>query len=128
MNKFLFSIDLEDIRFRMEDGGQYAPRVPTLTQSILDWLDKKNFKITFFTVGDIAENYPEVIQEIEHRGHEVACHSYRHITITDQTEDEFKADLANNIEALTKAGAEQPIGYRHPCSLLLKIELGCIQY
>lgn len=114
LNKFLFSIDLEDIRFRMEDGDQYAPRVPKVTKNILDWLDQRNLKITFFTVGDIAENYPEIIQEIESKGHEIACHSYRHLTLDKQTKDEFQKDLENNIEAILKAGATAPVGYRAP--------------
>lgn len=98
----------------MEDGSQYAERVPQITHKILDWLDRKHVKITFFTVGDIAENYPELIQEIKHRGHEIACHSYRHITLDKQSPEVFQKDLESNIKALIDAGAEAPTGYRAP--------------
>lgn len=114
MNTFLFSIDLEDIRFRMENGGKYLERTPIMISKILEWLDKRRVKCTFFTVGDIAENYPEIIQELDNKGHEIACHSYRHITLDKLNQEEFKKDLYQNIEALLKAGAAAPIGYRAP--------------
>ncbi len=114
MRTFLFSIDLEDIRFRMPDGSKYKERTPQMTYQILDWLDSQKVKCTFFTVGDIAENYPEIIQEVTGRGHEIGCHSHRHVTLDLQSPEEFKKDLDLNIEALVKAGAEVPVGYRAP--------------
>lgn len=114
MKTFLFSIDLEDIRFRMPDGHKYKERTPKMTYQILDWLDMQKVKCTFFTVGDIAENYPEIIQEVTKRGHEISCHSHKHITLDFQSPEEFKKDLELNLEALVKAGSEIPVGYRAP--------------
>ena len=52
-NIFLFSIDLEDIRLRMDKGLCYEARVEVLVEKYLIFLDQYNSKATFFTVGDM---------------------------------------------------------------------------
>ena len=78
---YLFSIDLEDIRFRMSDGHKYKERVPKNTHKYLDWLNQHSFKCTFFTVGDIARAYPSLIKDIVAEGHEIACHTNTHVPL-----------------------------------------------
>ena len=117
---YLFSIDLEDIRFRMSDGLKYQERVPENTHKYLEWLEKHGFKCTFFTVGDIARAYPDLIKDIVSQGHEIACHTNTHIPLNKMTPDEFKTDLSNNIESLTKAGANKIKGFRAPYFSLTK--------
>ncbi len=111
---YLFSIDLEDIRFRMADGLKYQERVPVNTHKYLKWLQKHGFKCTFFTVGDIARAYPDLIKDIVSEGHEIACHSNTHIPLKKLNPDKFKSDLSNNIESLMKAGANNITGFRAP--------------
>ena len=113
-NIFLFSVDLEDIRLRMDDGSKYKPRVETLVEQYFHFLNKYKAKATFFTVGDIPKEYPDLVKTIISEGHEIACHSNRHIPVTQQTPEEFKTDLLKNIENLTNAGATDLIGYRAP--------------
>jgi polysaccharide deacetylase family protein (PEP-CTERM system associated) len=111
---YLFSVDLEDVRFAMKDGRRYAERVPDTVHRYLEWLDRRGFRCTFFVVGDAAEAYPSLIRAIVEAGHEIGCHTYRHIPIEKQTRDEFKKDLESNIEALRKAGARDISGFRAP--------------
>ena len=56
--------------------GGYGPRKGVYR--ILDILDQYNVKGTFCIVGLTAERYPEAVEEIINRGHEVACHGYTH--------------------------------------------------
>jgi polysaccharide deacetylase family protein (PEP-CTERM system associated) len=111
---FLFSIDLEDVRFLLPEGKKYKPRVAVNTHAYLDWLKKNNFKCTFFTVGDVAENYPSLINEIISEGHEIGCHTNTHITLDRQSPETFREDLEKNIENLVKAGADNIRGFRAP--------------
>lgn len=113
-NTFLFSIDLEDVRENVENKHLYKDRVIENTQVYLNWLKQYQFKCTFFTVGKVAEEHPELIQTIISEGHEIACHSYLHIPVATQKPDEFKNDLDKNIKALQKAGAKEIKGYRAP--------------
>jgi polysaccharide deacetylase family protein (PEP-CTERM system associated) len=111
---YLFSIDLEEIFFRTSDNIPRHKRVPEVMNELLAFLDTHQAKITFFTVGDIAEEYPDVIQNIVDAGHEIASHSHRHVTLDKQTPGEFEEDLVANINSLKKAGAKEVIGYRAP--------------
>ncbi|MCX6296994.1 MAG: polysaccharide deacetylase family protein, partial [Bacteroidetes bacterium] len=113
-NIFLFSVDLEDVRLRMQDGLSYKPRVEALVEKYLRFLNKHRSKATFFTVGDIPEHYPGLIKTIISEGHEIACHSNKHIPVTHQTKEDFKNDLLQNLENLSNAGATNIIGYRAP--------------
>ena len=111
---YLFSVDLEDVRFGMKDGLRYRERVPSNTYAYLEWLRKHKFTCTFFVVSDVAEAYPSLIQEIASEGHEVACHGYRHVPLDQQTPEAFKRDTARAIEALLKAGVDRIDGMRAP--------------
>ncbi|MDY8138645.1 polysaccharide deacetylase family protein [Aquimarina sp. 2201CG5-10] len=119
-NIFLFSIDLEDIRSRIPNGLIYNASVGRLVDEYLDFLNRYNSKATFFTVGDIPEFYPSLIKTIVDEGHEVACHSNKHLPVTSQTPKEFKDDLLQNLDNLYKAGANEIIGYRAPTYSITK--------
>lgn len=45
---------------------------------ILDILDKYNIKVTFFMTGGWVEKYPDVVKEIQARGHDLGNHSENH--------------------------------------------------
>jgi polysaccharide deacetylase family protein (PEP-CTERM system associated) len=115
MNKtFLFSIDLEDVRLGLKYPDDYLKRVPENTYRYLDWLNKYNFKCTFFTVGNITKIYPSLVKEIAMEGHEIAAHTNKHTPLDKLKKSEFKIDLQKNIEALLKCGANEIIGFRAP--------------
>ncbi len=111
---YLLSIDLEDVRFRM-DNGKYLPEKLVINViEYLSFLEKHDAKVTFFTVGDIAVHYPDLIKEITKKGHEIACHSLNHGHIDNHTPESFYKDISECKELLLKAGAETVIGYRAP--------------
>lgn len=111
---FLFSVDLEDIRLRLDSPEKYEERVPLNTHKYLDWLKKYNQKCTFFVTGDIAVLYPSLIREIVSQGHEIACHTHAHIPLDKMTPYEFKRDIEKNVEVLYQAGAQKIEGFRAP--------------
>ncbi len=111
---YLFSIDLEDVRLWMPDGRQYRERVPANTHRYLAWLRTHNAKTTFFTVGQVAELYPSLIQEIAAEGHEIALHTHTHRPLPELGPGGLAQDVGRNIEALLRAGARQIEGFRAP--------------
>ena len=111
---YLFSIDLEDVRLWIQGGEKYKERVPANTHAYMKWLQKYNAKCTFFTVGEVAEKYPSLIKEIISEGHEIACHTNKHIPLNQQTPEEFKKDLSENVQHLVNAGATNITGFRAP--------------
>jgi polysaccharide deacetylase family protein (PEP-CTERM system associated) len=116
---YLFSVDLEDIRFGMADGRNYEERLPANVHKYFDWLNKRGFKCTFFVVGDVAEAYPSLIQEICAEGHEIACHLHRHIPLDKLSRETFKEGLESNVRALQRAGATDLKGFRAPIFSLM---------
>jgi peptidoglycan/xylan/chitin deacetylase (PgdA/CDA1 family) len=127
-NIYLFSVDLEDVRLRMENGTSYRERVPEMCSRYINFLEKHNLKITFFVVGEVAKAYPELIREIQRQGHEVACHSHKHLSLDKHSPSEFKTDLIENIKALTDAGVENITGYRAPFFSLTEKQNGYMKY
>lgn len=52
---------------------------PALTPRLLDLLDTHGARATFFVLGARAARAPELVDRIVEAGHEVACHTYRHL-------------------------------------------------
>ena len=117
---YLFSVDLEDVRSLIPDGRKYKEAVPRCTRLYLDWLDEIQSKATFFVVGETADSYPDLIREIYERGHELACHTYAHGLIFEQTPEGFEADLIRNKEAILKTVDVPLRGFRAPMHSLIE--------
>ena len=49
-----------------------------MTLRLLEELEKRNVKATFFVLGNKAEHYPEIISAISQGGHEIGNHGYNH--------------------------------------------------
>lgn len=92
--------------------GQYGARVGI--PRLLGLLDKHDIKATFFVPGLTIERYPEIIQEIHSKGHELGHHGYTHHSPTRLTLDEEKAALEKGLEALDRAAGVRARGYRSP--------------
>ena len=45
---------------------------------MLDLLDEFDVTATFFVVADVVEHYPELVESIVERGHEIGCHGLHH--------------------------------------------------
>jgi peptidoglycan/xylan/chitin deacetylase (PgdA/CDA1 family) len=118
----IFSVDLEDWFF-MADNSFYvdnSERMNYLSNyienvtTIIDLLDEHNVKATFFVLGAAAREVPSLVQEIKMKGHEIASHGYSHRRVSEMTEDEFKFDLCESVEAILKACGVRPYGFRAP--------------
>jgi polysaccharide deacetylase family protein (PEP-CTERM system associated) len=123
------SIDFEDWfcvhnlsgAVRRQDWDKCELRVYDSTRRILSLFDKHDTKATFFVLGWIAERVPELVREIEDKGHEIAVHGYNHLLLTQITPPEFDEDLARAIEALHACGIKQPLlGFRAPSFTMVK--------
>lgn len=99
---------------RRRNWDQFESRVERNTDTILNLLDVRQSKATFFILGWVAERNPGVVRKLFERGHEIASHGYGHELITAQTPEMFREDIRrakNILEGLTGA----PVyGYRAP--------------
>ncbi len=87
-------------------------RVEANTQRILSLFEKHSARGTFFTLGWIAERYPNLVREIADAGHEVASHGFQHTRVTEQNENEFRQDVARTKKLLEDVTGASVSGYR----------------
>ncbi|MEO5698275.1 MAG: XrtA system polysaccharide deacetylase [Burkholderiaceae bacterium] len=116
------TIDVEDYFQVSAFAGQIARsdwelrecRIERNVDRILDMLSGHQTKATFFTLGWIAERYPQMVRTIVAEGHELASHGYGHQRVSDLTEAEFCADIERAKAVLEDVSAQTVQGYRAP--------------
>lgn len=117
-----FTIDVEDY-FQVSAFAPHIPRtdwairecrVERNVDCILTMLDEHDTKATFFTLGWIAERYPEIVRNIVRNGHELASHGYGHERASDQTPESFFADINVAKLILEELSGAEVKGYRAP--------------
>jgi len=116
------SIDVEDYfqvsafapHIRREDWDSLPCRVERNIDAILGLLDEADARATFFTLGWIAERYPQVVRRIVDNGHELASHGYGHQRANDLTPVQFRDDITRAKRLLEDLGGVAVRGYRAP--------------
>jgi polysaccharide deacetylase family protein (PEP-CTERM system associated) len=96
------------------DWDQRECRIERNVARILDLLDTHSTKATFFTLGWIAERYPQVIRDIVARGHELASHGYGHQRASELTPEAFSQDIRSAKSILEDLSGLEVCGYRAP--------------
>ena len=89
-------------------------RIERNVTRILEMLSHDQTKATFFTLGWIAERYPQLIRQIADEGHEIASHGYGHERASDLTEDAFFSDIHRAKVILEDLCGSEVKGYRAP--------------
>ncbi|QPI53171.1 DUF3473 domain-containing protein [Massilia antarctica] len=89
-------------------------RVEANIERILAILADGGVHATFFTLGWIAERYPDMVRRIVAGGHELASHGYGHLRASDQTRAEFADDVGRSKALLEDIGGQAVLGYRAP--------------
>ena len=66
------------------DWDRLPARVEHNTHRILDLFADHGVQATFFTLGWVAERYPQLVRRIVESGHELASHGLSHVRVTRQ--------------------------------------------
>lgn len=92
----------------------FESRIHSNMERIFNQLERNQVKATFFCVGWIAEKYPEVVQEIIQRGHEIGSHTRMHQLVFLQDPKSFKTDVEHSIKTLQDITGEKVKYFRAP--------------
>ena len=120
--KNALTIDVEDY-FQVSALAPYIPReqwehrecrVERNVDRILQLLAASGTKATFFTLGWIAERYPQLVRRIVDDGHELASHGYGHQRVSDLTAEAFYTDIDSAKKLLEDLSGLPVKGYRAP--------------
>jgi polysaccharide deacetylase family protein (PEP-CTERM system associated) len=120
--KNVMSVDVEDW-FSVYNLSRLIPyadwdncesRVERNTTRLLNLFARHQVEATFFVLGWVADRFPDLVKEIDRRGHEVATHGYSHRLLTFMQPEEFRVDLQRSLEVLAKATSQEVRGFRAP--------------
>lgn len=116
------TVDVEDY-FQVSALAPYIPRtewesrdcrVERNVERILAMLDGHGAHATFFTLGWVAERYPQLVRRVVQAGHELASHGYGHERASDQNEQSFFDDIRRAKVLLEGISSVEVRGYRAP--------------
>ena len=116
------TIDVEDYfqvsafapYIRRDEWDTRECRVERNVERILAMLAQRDCKATFFTLGWVAERYPQLVRRIVNGGHELASHGYGHQRATDLDRKAFAQDITRAKKLLEDIAGIEVLGYRAP--------------
>lgn len=99
---------------RRSDWDTRECRVERNVERILALLDERQVKATFFTLGWVAERYPQLVRRIVDGGHELASHGHGHERASDLTPAALREDVGRAKQVLEDIAGVPVLGYRAP--------------
>lgn len=118
----VMSVDVEDYfqvgafehTIDRADWPRWPCRVAANVERILALFDRHGVTATFFTLGWVAERYPDTVRAIVAHGHELASHGYGHHRVTQLSAADFRADVTRAKGILEDIAGVAVLGYRAP--------------
>ena len=73
----ILTFDIEEWYLNHQRNGDWLnyKQYDKYLDAILDKLEQRGTKATFFCVGEMGRLFPEVVKKIHKAGHEIGCHS-----------------------------------------------------
>ncbi len=99
----------KDVHLTFDDGPH-----PLATPLVLKELKKYNIHATFFLVGQNARMYPELVQQIQADGHQLANHSFTHTNLLFRKRAFVHDEILKTKEALNEIIGEHSHYFRPP--------------
>lgn len=113
----IITFDIEEWYLRQEKYGSEKSKYLKLDgtlKTILDLLERRNIKATFFCLGGMARDFPEVVMSIKQHGHEIGCHSNEHRWLNKMSINDVKEDTRISIDILEQCVGQKIKSYRAP--------------
>jgi len=89
-------------------------RAPAQVERLMDLLEARSARATFFVLGWFARRHPRTVEQIHARGHEVACHSDLHSLLYRMSPDAVREELVRARDSLEQATGAPVLGFRAP--------------
>lgn len=131
----VFTVDVEDYfqvsgferQIPRDSWDGFSSRVVDSTRVILELLEERSIRGTFFILGWVAEKFPKLVREIQSAGHEIASHSYWHRLVYELTPEEFRQDLRRSKQVLEDITGEEVTAYRAPSFSITKKSIWALE-
>ena len=117
-----FTVDVEEYFhptamarcYPMAQWDTLERRSPQVIARLLDVLERRAVRGTFFVLGWLAEREPEMVRAIDERGHEIASHGYEHELVGRLGPDGFEESVRRSKAVLEDLSGREVLGYRAP--------------
>ena len=113
----ILTFDIEEWYIEKTFKGSRAERYSkfdVFLNNILSLLDETSTKATFFCVGKMAIEFPEVIRKIADQGHEIGCHSNVHTWLNKMNQVDVLEDTRIAVDSLEQLIGRKVLSYRAP--------------
>ena len=113
----ILTFDIEEWYIEKEYSGGHAEayrQYDDYLARILDLLCFRGIKATFFCVGKMATDFPQVVRLIAEKGHEIGCHSNTHQWLNKMTLKEAREDTQMAVDALEQCIGQKITSFRAP--------------
>lgn len=119
LNYSALTIDVEDgISIAMRDifsvETPQTERVVHLTEKVLRLLNQHEVKATFFVLGIVAEEFPDLVKKIFNEDHEIGVHGYHHLQFFRMNKDEAFRELSSSKKRIEDIIGVKVHGHRAP--------------
>lgn len=116
------SFDVDAEAGLLGDSPTFARRLTALSEGrfgvtrgvprILELLNRHKIAATFFVPGYTAEQHPRLVETLLEGGHEIGHHGHMHLRSDKVSAQQQVEEMERGLEALARAGAPRPAGYR----------------
>lgn len=102
-------VDGPYIAMTFDDGPSAA-----LTPKLLDILAAHHIKVTFFVLGEMVAEHPEILARAAREGHEIASHSWSHPNFAKMSQENIRSQLQRTDDQIKSATGKRPTLFRPP--------------
>ncbi len=118
VGKHVFTVDVEDWYQGIPIDGQLEAsaqrRLDHGLSRILDLLAEHGIRGTFFVLGPVAQENPQLVRRIAEGGHELGCHGWSHQLIYAMTPYQFREETRRAVDVITDLTGNAVEVYRAP--------------
>lgn len=100
--------------YPMSDWDNLERRSPAVVGRLLEFLEARGVRGTFFVLGWLAERESGMVRDIAEAGHEVASHGYEHELVGRLGPEGFRESVRRSREVLREISGQAVRGYRAP--------------
>jgi polysaccharide deacetylase family protein (PEP-CTERM system associated) len=118
--KNILTVDVEeafhrnDLCLSRRQRALLGGRVVEQTERLVSLVRAAGQRGTFFVLGEVAEQYPELVRRLATDGFELALHGYAHRLVYEQRKGEFLRETQAAKALLEEIGNRKIVGFRAP--------------
>ena len=111
-----FTVDVEDWYQGIPMDAQWKAnaerRLDMSGNRLLDLMGEHGVRGTFYVLGPVAKDHPELVRRMAREGHEIGSHGWSHDLLYDMARERFREETLRSVEVITEVSGVRPTSYR----------------